>query len=199
MSDTIRLGIMGGTFDPIHIGHLIAASEAAARFALDRVLLMPAARPWQKTGYSNAEDRFLMTSLAATNHQAFAVSRLEIDRKGMTYTVDTLGTLKEQHQGARLFLILGADAAAGISTWHEPEGVLSLAELIVVNRPGGSDLSKEIPHHPLRMPMIEVSSTDIRNRVRSEWPIDFLVPDAVAAHIRSSGLYVGTEVEGRDA
>lgn len=190
---------MGGTFDPIHLGHLIAASEARARFALDRILLLPAARPWQKSGYSDAEDRFLMASFAAVGHAAFAVSRLEIDRNGPTYTSDTLQTIKEQHEGAELFLILGADAAAGVPTWREPERVLALTQLIVVNRPGAPDLPEDIPHHPLRMPMIEISSTDIRNRVRAEQPIDFLVPDQVAEHISKAGLYVGTDQEPADA
>lgn len=195
MTDPTRLGIMGGTFDPIHLGHLVAASEAHSRFALDRILFIPAARPWQRSGYSDPEDRFLMTSLAAAGHRAFSVSRLELDRRGPTYTSETLKLLKEQHGDAELFLILGADAAAGVPGWHHPEKVLELAGLIVPNRPGAPALTADIPHHPLEMPAIEISSTDIRNRVRSGRPIDFLVPDAVADHIWSSGLYVGSEPE----
>lgn len=199
MTEPLRLGIMGGTFDPIHLGHLVAASEARSRFALDRILLIPAARPWQKSGYSDPEDRFLMTSFAASGHRSFSVSRVELDRHGPTYTSETLELLKEQHGGAELFLILGADAAAGVPGWHRPERVLELAELIVPNRLGAPGLTADIPHHRLDMPVIEVSSTDIRNRVRGGRPIDFLVPDGVAEHIRSRGLYVGSEPEVIDA
>ncbi|MBA2725317.1 MAG: nicotinate-nucleotide adenylyltransferase [Actinobacteria bacterium] len=199
MTAPLRLGIMGGTFDPIHIGHLVAASEARFRFDLDRILFIPAARPWQKSGYSDPEDRFLMTSFAATGSRSFSVSRVELDRHGPTYTSETLGFLKEHHGEVELFLILGADAAAGVPGWHQPERVFELAELIVPNRPGAPGLTADIPHHPLEMPVIEVSSTDIRNRVRSGRPIDFLVPDGVAEHIWSRGLYVGDESEVMDA
>ena len=198
MTEPLRLGIMGGTFDPIHIGHLIAASEAHARFALDRVLFLPAAHPWQKSGYSDAEDRFLMTSFAAAGHRAFEVSRQEIDRRGSTYTFETLQSLKEHRPNTELFLILGADAAAGVPTWREPERVLELSTLIVAER-AGTPIPDDVPHERLEMPAVDISSTDIRNRVRSGRPIEFLVPQQVASHIRTCGLYAGTQPEDSHA
>jgi len=195
MTEPLRLGIMGGTFDPIHLGHLIAASEAHARFSLDRVLFLPAACPWQKSGYSDAEDRFLMTSFAAAGHRGFEVSRLEIDRRGPTYTSETLQTLSEHHGDSQLFLILGADAAAGLRTWHEPQRLLELATLLVPGRVGAQKIPDDIPHETLEMPVIDISSTEIRNRVRAGRPIEFLVPPGVAIHIRTAGLYTGTPME----
>ena len=196
-----RLGVMGGTFDPIHMGHMLAASEALHAFDLDRVLFVPAGKPWQKKEYSDAEDRFLMTSLAAGLHPRFAASRMELDRKGPTYTVDTLGELADFYPEIELFLILGADAAAGISTWHQPDKVAELAEVIAVARPGFSlgdvpgDAAKV---HTLDMPPIGISSTDIRQRVRSGAPIDFMVPLDVVSYVAENGLYVGTS-EAPDA
>ena len=191
-----RLGVMGGTFDPVHVGHLIAASEALHAFDLDRVLFVPAGTPWQKKDYSSAEDRFLMTSLAAGLHPRFAASRMEIDRKGPTYTVDTLRELGDFYPDLEMFLILGADAAAGLSTWHEADAVADLAEVIAVTRPDSSldrvsDKGRHVVH-TLNMPPIGISSTEVRRRVRAGAPIDFMVPIDVRSYIAENGLYLGT-------
>ena len=197
-----RLGVMGGTFDPIHVGHLLAASEALHAFDLDRVLFVPAGKPWQKKDYSSAEDRFLMTSLAAGLHPRFAASRMELDRKGPTYTVDTLRELDEFYPDLEMFLILGADAAAGLSSWYEPEAVAELAEVIAVTRPGfalerAAEQGRHVVHN-LEMPPIGISSTEIRRRVRAGAPIDFMVPIDVRSFIAENGLYVGTSEEVHD-
>ena len=196
-----RLGVMGGTFDPIHVGHLVAASEALYSFDLDRVVFVPTGQPWQKSSYSDAEDRFMMTSLGAATHRSFSVSRIELDRKGPTYTADTMRTLKEFHgPETRLFFILGADAALRFGTWKRIEGLADHTELIAVTRPGFAlgqieteDAWPQI--HLMEMPDIDVSATDIRRRVRSGRPIDYLVPSGVVSYIHDRGLYVGP-VEG---
>ncbi len=187
---------MGGTFDPIHIGHLVAASEALNVFRLDRVLFVPTGQPWQKTSYSDAEDRFMMASLGAATHRAFAVSRIELDRKGPTFTADTMRTLKEFHgPNISLFFILGADAALRLGTWRKVEGLADSTELIAVTRPGFA-LGQIEPNdtwpriHTMEMPGIEVSATDVRMRVRAGKPIDYLVPAAVVSYIQERGLYV---------
>jgi nicotinate-nucleotide adenylyltransferase len=190
-----RLGVLGGTFDPIHVGHLVAASEALHTYALDRVLFVPAGDPWQKTDYSNPEDRFLMTSLAAGLHPRFAASRIEIDRKGPSYTVDTVVQLADFYPDLEIFLIMGADALKNLPTWHEVERLAGMAEIIAVTRNGVE--ADETEHeglpkvHRLDIPAIGVSSTDVRRRVRTGAPIDFLVPMNVAEFIAERGLYVG--------
>jgi nicotinate-nucleotide adenylyltransferase len=133
-----RLGIMGGTFDPIHYGHLAAAEAARWRFDLDKVLFVPAGRPWQKPdGVTPAEDRYRMTELATASNPAFTVSRIELDQPGLTYTVDTLRRLRaELPEGTRLFFIAGADVVAHLHTWKDPLSILDLAEIIAVSRPG---------------------------------------------------------------
>lgn len=193
-----RLGVMGGTFDPIHVGHLIAASEALHAFDLDRVLFVPAGKPWQKKDYSSAEDRFLMTSIAAGLHPRFAASRMELDRKGPTYTVDTLMELGDFYPDLHMFLILGADAAAGLSSWHALERVGELAEVISVGRPDSppAPSGDGLPRiHQLDIPPIGVSATEIRRRVRAGAPIDFMVPIDVASYINEKGLYLGGSEE----
>ncbi len=202
MGDTgRRIGVMGGTFDPIHVGHLISASEVLHEFDLERVLFVPAARPWQKSSYSHPEDRYLMTTLAAATHTRFSVSRIELDRQGPTYTVDTMAELKEIYAGdVSLFFILGADALLRLGSWVHIEGLADLAELIAVARPG-FDLSgfRSEPGWPkvriVEMPLVDISSTDIRARVRAGGPIDYLVPFEVARYIADHGLYAGIEEE----
>lgn len=195
-SDLSRLGVMGGTFDPIHLGHLVVATEARDAFDLDRVLFVPAGRPWQREDYASAEDRFTMTVLGTDQDPAFAVSRMEIDRRGPTYTADTLQELRGVHPGTELSFIAGADAVLGLGTWIGLERIRDLAGIIAVNRPG-SDLSELEPEPGwprvdlLEIPAIEISATDIRQRVRSERPIDHLVPAQVAAYIKERGLYLG--------
>ncbi|MCA1571608.1 MAG: nicotinate-nucleotide adenylyltransferase [Chloroflexi bacterium] len=199
-----RLGVMGGTFDPIHLGHLVAASQALHAFRLDRVLFVPAARPWQKTSPTDPEDRMLMTMLAAATHPAFAVSRMEIDRRGPTYTLDTLTMLRRvMGEDTQLFFILGADALANLGTWDRVDGLAKVAEMIAVARPGYDLETIELdPSWPrvnvLDMPQLDISATAIRAAVRAGRPIDYLVPHDVADYIRTKGLYVGRG-EGRRA
>jgi len=186
---------MGGTFDPIHIGHLIAASEVAHAFALDRVLFMPAGDPWQKRSQTPAEDRLMMTSLAVAGVPRFAVSRIELDRKGPTYTADSLETLNGFYgPDVVFFLIAGADAVLNLSTWMKLDRLRALTEVIAVTRPGSELEGFAPPDHLPRvhfheMPGIDVSATQIRDRVRRGQPIDFLVPHDVARYIRDHGLY----------
>jgi nicotinate-nucleotide adenylyltransferase len=194
-----RLGVMGGTFDPIHVGHLIVASEVRHRLELDLVVFMPAARPWQKAIYSNAEDRLLMTTLAAAHNKRFAVSRLELDRQGATYTVDTMTALRDFYgPEVKLFFILGADAAAKLDSWVRIDGLREVAELVIVSRPGHGLDTPPAPDtwpviHRVEVPAIDISSTDLRRRVHKGEPIDFMVPSEVAAYIRDHGLYIGEE------
>lgn len=192
---------MGGTFDPIHLGHLVAASEVLHSFDLDRVLFMPAGDPWQKASETAAEDRFMMTTLAIAGFSAFAASRLELDRTGPTYTADSFETLREFYgPDVHLFLIAGADAVLNLSTWKKLDRLRELVEVIAVSRPG-SDLaslqgSEKLPMiHVKEMPGIDVSATEIRERVRLGEPIDFLVPMEVVRYIRSHGLYTENATE----
>jgi nicotinate-nucleotide adenylyltransferase len=190
-----RIGVMGGTFDPIHVGHLIAASEARYSFDLDRILFVPTGQPWQKRSFSDAEDRYQMTVLGAAGNPYFAVSRMEIDRLGPTFTVDTLRALKEFHgAGTSFYFILGGDAVLKLGTWHRVEGLEELAEIVAVARPGfdlsGLTLEPGWPRvHVLPMPQIDISSSDIRERVKEGRPIDYLVPQAVERYIRERRLY----------
>jgi nicotinate-nucleotide adenylyltransferase len=193
-----RIGIMGGTFDPIHHGHLVAAEEARWQFRLDQVLFIPTGRPWQKpVGVSPAEDRYLMTVIATASNPAFAVSRLEVDTPGPTYTVDTLRRLHaELPEGTRLLFIGGADLLQQLLTWKEPEQVLELAELIAATRPdfGVDDVVQRVPGaagrvHRMEIPALAISSSDIRARVARGAPIEYLVPEGVARYIEKRALY----------
>jgi nicotinate-nucleotide adenylyltransferase len=193
-----RIGVMGGTFDPIHLGHLVAAEEARWQFDLDRVVFVPAGRPWQKpVGVTPPEDRYLMTVLATASNPAFTVSRLEIDHPGPTYTVDTLRRLRaEQRDDTRLYFIIGADAILQIPTWKEPDQVLAQAEFIAASRPG-FDLDllvSQVPGaagrvHAMEIPALAISASDLRGRVARGAPIQYLVPDGVARYIHEHGLY----------
>jgi nicotinate-nucleotide adenylyltransferase len=187
---TRRLGVMGGTFDPIHLGHLVVASHAFHELRLDQVLFVPAGRPWQRPEFSPAEDRFVMTSLAAALHPGFAVSRMEIDRRGPTYTADTLEELHAFYgAGLEVSLLLGSDAAAGLSTWDRSERVLELSSVVVAQRPGHERLPGV---HTLAAPELAVSASDLRRRVREGAPIDFLTPREVVRYIAENGLYQNT-------
>jgi nicotinate-nucleotide adenylyltransferase len=190
-----RLGVLGGTFDPIHLGHLVAASEVLHALALDRVLFVPAGRPWQKSMFSDPEDRHTMTVLGTAPHPRFATSRIEIDRPGPTYTVDTLTRVREFH-GAEIeiYFILGRDALQNLGTWRDIGLLGELCDIVAVTRPGGPtdvEVDPGWPHvHKLDTPGVDISATEIRSRVGDGRPIDFLVPDAVADYIRTHGLYV---------
>ncbi len=194
-----RLGVMGGTFDPIHHGHLVTAEEALWQFDLDGVVFVPTGLPWMKDHpqVSPAEDRYLMTVIATSPNPHFEVSRLEIDRAGETYAVDTLAALSEEHgPKTELFFITGADAILEIFHWKDPEEVLSLAHFIAATRPG-YDIARfeaEAPTaHPkvsvMSIPALAISSTGIRDRVKEGRPIRYLVPEGVVTYIDKAGLY----------
>lgn len=190
-----RIGVFGGTFDPPHVGHLVAALEAQDILALDRMLLVVAHAPWQKAGQpmASAEDRLALVEAAVEGVAGLEASRLEIDRRGPSYTVDTLVELRRRHPGAELFLVLGADAAAGLTTWARWERVPELANLVVIGRPGADrPLVDGLPWLRLEVPSLEVSSTDLRRRVAAGRPIHFLVPPRVVRCIAERGLYRGT-------
>jgi nicotinate-nucleotide adenylyltransferase len=193
----VRLGVMGGTFDPIHNGHLVAASEAAAAFNLSEVIFVPTGEPWQKSRRVTAsEDRYLMTVVATASNPRFKVSRVDIDRKGPTYTIDTLRDLRSLYPDAELFFITGADAIAQILSWRDVDQIWSLAHFVAVSRPGHQ---MALPPHPegaisvLEIPALAISSTDIRGRVAAAKPVWYLVPDGVVQYIAKHQLYVGGE------
>ncbi len=194
-----RLGVMGGTFDPIHHGHLVAASEVAAEFSLDEVVFVPTGIPWQKRDrqVSHAEDRYLMTVIATASNPRFSVSRVDIDRPGDTYTVDTLKDLRaERGPDTDLFFITGADAVRQILTWHGAEELFDLAQFVGVTRPGVPMTADDLKHLPedrvrlLEVPALAISSTDCRERVAAREPIWYLVPDGIVQYIAKRGLYV---------
>lgn len=189
---------MGGTFDPIHHGHLVAASEVASRFDLDEVVFVPTGIPWQKKGrqVSDSEDRYLMTVIATASNPQFSVSRVDIDRPGDTYTVDTLKDLRAQRgPDTDLFFITGADALAQILTWRGAEELFDLAEFVGVSRPGVDLGHEDISHLPegkvtlLEIPAMAISSTACRERVSEGLPIWYLVPDGIVQYIQKRGLY----------
>ncbi|MDE3133557.1 MAG: nicotinate-nucleotide adenylyltransferase, partial [Acidobacteriota bacterium] len=197
-----RIGILGGTFNPLHIGHLICAQEAYLRLALDRVLLIPAGEPPHKPLEQDpgAEHRLELCRRAVAEDPRFDVSDLEVRRAGPSYTVDTLAALNSAAPDSELFLIVGGDVAAGLPTWHQPERVLSLATLAVAKRRGTSKGSIDSALAGLRggecteffrMPRIGISSTEIRHRVQMQEPITYLVPEAVASYIDEHRLYGG--------
>jgi nicotinate-nucleotide adenylyltransferase len=192
-----RLGVMGGTFDPIHHGHLVAASEVASRFELDEVVFVPTGRPWQKEAreVSGSEDRYLMTVIATASNPRFTVSRVDIDRPGLTYTIDTLRDLQtERGDNVDFFFITGADALAQILTWRGVEDLFDLAHFVGVTRPGHDLNEPPIERLQGRLTLIEVpalsiSSTDCRDRVSAGDPIWYLVPDGIVQYIAKRGLY----------
>jgi nicotinate-nucleotide adenylyltransferase len=199
----VRLGILGGTFNPPHLGHLVAAQEAYLQLRLDRVMLIPARTPPHKPveDEPGAEHRFELCRLAVDGDERFAVSDLEMARSGPSFTVDTLDQLHSQAPDSELFLIVGGDVAAGLPRWREPERVLSLATLIVAKRRGTARSSIDAALHGLRggdrteffeMPRIGISSTMVRTRVRARQPIRYLVPDTVARYIEEHRLYGGS-------
>ena len=183
---------MGGTFDPIHHGHLVAASEVAAEFDLEEVIFVPTGDPWQKKEVSTSEHRYLMTVVATASNPRFKVSRVDIDRGGPTYTIDTLRDMAALYPDAELFFITGADAVAQILTWRDVDQIWGLAQFVAVTRPGHK---LTLPAHPsgaietLEIPALAISSTDIRARVHDGKPVWYLVPDGVVQHIAKHKLY----------
>ena len=190
-----RIGVMGGTFDPIHNGHLTAASEAAHAFGLDEVIFVPTGQPWQKTDrpLAPAEDRYLMAVIATAANPLFSVSRIEIDRPGDTYTVDTLRELRDERgPDAQFFFIIGADALSGLHTWRSPDEVLSMVHFIGLTRRGHQLAAGALGSESfslMEMPTLEISSSICRERVRAGLPIRYLVPDDVISYISKRGLY----------
>ncbi|GID93268.1 nicotinate-nucleotide adenylyltransferase [Amorphoplanes digitatis] len=188
-----RIGIMGGTFDPIHHGHLVAASEVQSRFGLDEVVFVPTGQPWQKGKVSPAEDRYLMTVIATASNPHFQVSRADVDRDGPTYTVDTLRDLHAIFGStADLFFITGADALAKILSWKDALEMLSLAHFVGVTRPGFELSDDHLPADSVTLvevPAMAISSSACRARVADGLPVWYLVPDGVVQYIAKRGLY----------
>ena len=189
-----RVGIMGGTFDPIHHGHLVAASEVAALFGLTEVIFVPTGEPWQKSDreVSPAEHRYLMAVIATASNPRFWVSRVDIDRGGPTYTIDTIRDIGTQRPGAELFFITGADALAQILSWMEAQEALRRARFVGVTRPGYPLSDEHLPTDSvtlLDVPAMAISSSDCRERVRAGHPVWYLVPDGVVQYISKHRLY----------
>ncbi|HEY5017119.1 MAG TPA: nicotinate-nucleotide adenylyltransferase [Streptosporangiaceae bacterium] len=190
-----RIGIMGGTFDPIHHGHLVAASEVAHFFSLDEVIFVPTGQPWEKNGrdVSAAEDRYLMTVIATASNPRFSVSRVDIDRPGETYTIDTLRDLRaERGPDAEFFFITGADALARMISWRDADELFKLAHFVGCTRPGHRLSLSGLPDKGISLievPALAISSTECRARVRSGDPIWYLVPDGIVQYISKRKLY----------
>lgn len=192
-----RIGVMGGTFDPIHHGHLVAASEVQSWFDLDEVLFVPTGQPWQKTDrdVSPPEDRYLMTVIATAANPRFRVSRVDIDRAGLTYTIDTLRELAATYPNDELYFITGADAMAAILTWRDHGELFELAHFVGCTRPGHEMDESTLEGLPkervtlVEIPALAISSTDCRARVHSGEPVWYLVPDGVVQYIGKHGLY----------
>lgn len=192
---------MGGTFDPIHHGHLVAASEVQSWFGLDEVVFVPTGDPWQKSDrpVSPAEHRYLMTVIATAANPRFTVSRVDVDRDGPTYTIDTLRDLRRQHPDAELYFITGADALADIFTWRDADELFALASFVGCTRPGYAmdpETLSRIPADRVTMveiPALAISSTDCRERNRRGEPVWYLVPDGVVQYIGKYALYPPAE------
>ncbi len=213
----MRLGVLGGTFDPVHQGHLILAAMAHEQLSLDWVSFVPAGQPWRKEALDDqlhgvrmgfafksgravaaAGHRVQMLRLAISSNSAFDVATVEVERPGPSYTADTLEWFRQQQSTAELFFILGQDALADLPNWHRPDRILELASLAVAHRPGGRDsVEQEVAALPglaehviwISMPQMEISASEIRRRVKDRRPIRYLVPDPVEAYIREQGLY----------
>lgn len=196
------IGILGGTFDPVHMGHLILAEQAWERLGLENVLFIPAADPPHKAGdgITDAAHRLCMVRLAIEGNDHFECSRIELDRPGPSYTIDTVRQLRaELGNESGLYLLIGADEAEDFMSWRDPYGIQKLVTVVVANRPGHSvdDALRSLPGDlaakivGLEMPGVDISSTGIRERVMSGQSVKYLVPDAVEGYIRSNGLYGG--------
>lgn len=201
-----KIGIMGGTFNPIHNGHLVTAQEALSQFKLDKVIFIPTGNPPHKieNEVASAEDRYIMTVIATSSNSNFFVSRMEIDRKGESYTIDTVRQLRKIYgKNSLLYFITGADAILEILTWKNTGEIVSLCKFIAATRPGYNlsrieDLRKRLfskagatdkKIYVMEIPALSISSTDIRNRVKHNRPIDYLLPEGVSNYILKHGLY----------
>jgi nicotinate-nucleotide adenylyltransferase len=193
-----RIGVMGGTFDPIHHGHLVAASEVAARYGLDEVVFVPTGQPSfkQEQHVTPAEDRYLMTVIATASNPRFTTSRVDIDRPGLTFTVDTLRDLSADRPDADLYFITGADAIEQIMRWKDTDEMFRMAHFVGVTRPGHHLSLHGLPADrvsELEIPALAISSTDIRVRAAAGHPVWYLVPDGVVQYIGKHGLYRGQD------
>ena len=192
-----RLGVMGGTFDPIHHGHLVAASEAQAEFDLDEVIFVPTGQPWQKDDrvVSPSEDRYLMTVIATASNPRFSVSRVDIDRPGLTYTVDTLRDLREERgPEAEFYFITGADALTQILTWRDVDDLFEMAHFVGCTRPGHTIEIDRVPtngRHPARDPRARDLVDGMPEQGRAGHPIWYLVPDGIVQYINKRRMYRG--------
>jgi nicotinate-nucleotide adenylyltransferase len=187
-----RVGIMGGTFDPIHHGHLVAASEVQQKYELDEVIFVPTGQPWMKDSVSSGEHRYLMTVIATAANPRFTVSRVDLEREGPTYTIDTLRDIRDQRPGAELFFITGADAIAQIFDWKDISELWELAKFVAVSRPGHALSIRGLPTHSvssMEVPALAISSSDCRDRVNRGYPVWYLVPDGVVQYISKHHLY----------
>ncbi|MEX0755837.1 MAG: nicotinate-nucleotide adenylyltransferase [Actinomycetota bacterium] len=192
-----KLGVMGGTFDPIHNGHLTTAEEALVQFGLDEVVFVPTGSPWMKQHevVSPSEHRYLMTVIATASNPRFSVSRIDVDRDGPTYTIDTLLALADEHHDAELYFVTGADAILEIFDWKDPADLLGLAHFIAATRPGYDLTALEASTATrervsvMNIPALAISSTDVRRRVREGRPIRYLVPEGVKSYVEKTGLY----------
>jgi nicotinate-nucleotide adenylyltransferase len=187
-----RIGVMGGTFDPIHHGHLVAASEVAQSLDLDEVIFVPTGQPWQKSDVTLSEHRYLMTVIATASNPRFTVSRVDIDRTGPTYTIDTLRDLHAERPDSDLFFITGADAISQILSWKDIRELWDYAHFVAVSRPGHELSISGLPSKDvslLEVPALAISSTDCRERVNRGFPVWYLVPDGVVQYISKHHLY----------
>ena len=196
------IGLMGGTFDPIHYGHLILAEQAWEKFGLDKVLFVTAANPPHKTNQAvtDAKHRYKMTCLAVECNEHFAASTIELDREGRSYTIDTIKEIIRLYgDTTRVYLLVGADEARNFMSWRDPYGIAQLATVVVANRPGmpvseslamlPKDFAEKVV--PLEMPGVDISSTDLRERIRKGRSVRYLMPDSVEKYLCESGLYRG--------
>jgi nicotinate-nucleotide adenylyltransferase len=200
----MRLGVMGGTFDPIHHGHLVAASEVQTRFGLDEVVFVPTGQPWQKDEreVSAPEHRYLMTVVATASNPRFTVSRVDINRPGPTYMIDTLRDLHRERPDAELFFITGADALAQILSWKDADELFELAHFVGVTRPGYVLSESGLPADRVTLqevPAMAISSTDCRARVERAEPVWYLVPDGVVQYVNKYRLYAAGTPAGAPA
>jgi nicotinate-nucleotide adenylyltransferase len=189
-----RVGVMGGTFDPIHHGHLVAASEVAQNYDLDEVIFVPTGQPWMKTDVSAGEHRYLMTVIATAANPRFTVSRVDLERQGPTYTIDTLREIKAERPDAELYFISGADAIAQILEWKDHQELWTLAKFVAVSRPGHALSIRGLPEQSvssMEVPALAISSSDCRERVNRGYPVWYLVPDGVVQYISKHHLYRG--------
>lgn len=193
MTRSSRVGVFGGTFDPVHVGHLVTAVNVRHALRLDRLLLVVANDPWQKAGasVSPAADRLAMVRAAVADVEGLEASDLELRRGGPSYTADTLAELVDREPGAELHLVLGSDAAGGLASWERVAEVAALAHLVVVVRPGAEAVRPPAgwDHTVVEVPRLEVSSTDLRARVADGRPLDWLLTDAVQRVVAERGLY----------